>query len=419
MLKRLTAALFLIIAPVYAFSADKAAQKETEAGFDEDYFVGLKAFDDGFYDAAQASLLDFLSRDGKSSRAGFATYLLYQIYMFDKDFKNAQQAIDRLDNFKDERFDAKKMEADKMYVAAKINCQDAEKMLLSSINDVWFRVYLDSGCTVTDAVVKHGTRPEFSSDTLYRLMDKSREDKKQMALIYSGLSDKKRTEKVNNYFGRYFASQNMMQEFWELYKGYKDSDMVSIALDYVWNQNDYPKYVNLFGSDVKKEYKLQKAAYCRMIEASNKIGGGFDCGVVDGCLGKDSPDYVKTKLACYMKNEDKDGINVFMKDVSKKEAEGLCEYARYMIGKNLYSAGFLGKFSGCADKGSMYEALYKANDPDGIINLAGKSGGQMDLAYLAAAYSMAGKEDEARAAFSKITEPQFIEMVKARTGLSK
>ena len=419
MLKRLTVVLFLIIFPLSVFCADETVQNKTETGFDEDYFVGLKAFDDGFYDVAQASLLDFLNRDDKSSRAGFASYLLYQMYMNDKDFKKAQQYLYKLDNFKDDRFDIKKMETDKMYLAAKIDCQDAEKLLIASINDTWFRVYLDSACPITETVIKHGIKDEFSFDTLYYLMDKLRENKKSMNLIYTGLSDKKKIAKVNNYFGHYFASNKMMQEFWNLYKGYKDSDMVSIALDYVWNQKDYPKYINLFNSDVKKEYKLQNAVYCRMIEASNQIGGGFDCRIVDGCIGKNNTGYVKTKLSCYMRNEDKKGINLFMKDVSQKEAEGLCEYARYMVGKNLYSANFLGKFSGCPDKASMYEMLYKAKDHAGIINIVGKSSGQIDLSYLAVAYFMAGKKDEANKVFAKITEPQFIEMVKARTGLVK
>lgn len=417
MLKRLIAVVLLSFFVSVSYASEN--DNKSDESFNEDYFVGLKAFDDGFYDVSRESFKDYLANDDKSPRAGFAFYLLYQIYMAENDFKNAQDTLNRLENFSDKRFDTKKMQADKMYISTKISCTEAETLLLSATNDIWFKVYLESECTVSEPVINHALNGGFSDDVLYTLIDSSKDDKNLMTSIYAGLPDNKKTSKVLNYFGKYFASGNMFTEFWDLYNNYKDKDMAAIALDYTWNEKNYPKYINIFNSDVKEDYDLPNTVYCRMIEASNKSGNIFDCNIIDGCLGKSNPDFIKSKLACYMKNEDKNGINNFMKDVPSENAEKLCEYAKYMVSKNIYTPDFLDKFSGCSDKDVMYETLYNSGDSLGLIKLIGNSSAQIDYAYLSVAYAMAGKETAALDILQKITEPQFIEMVQIRTGLKK
>lgn len=394
--------------------------KESRKGgsFDEDYYIALKAYDDGFFDVAKASLLTFLKKDSKSAQAGFATYLLYQIYMSEGDFKAAKTEFAKLKKFNDDRFDKTKLDADEMRIAAKSDCKEAKKLLFSRQSDIQMKTYIDSGCEISQDVVDYAAAMPFSAETVILVIDKIKDDKSRMLSVYNNLSTEKRTPKLLNFYGHYFAMNKMYTDFWRLFSEYKDADMVDIALDDIWNTGDSNRYVDFFDKNLGN-YKLTNVSYCRFIESSNKIGKSFDCKIVDGCLGATNPQYNKTKLACYMKNEDKKGISLFMKNLSSPEAGKLCEYAKYIVVKNIYSTEFLGKFSSCADKAGMFEALLKNNDYKGMINLAGKKHTETDKAYLAVAQYLSGNKAEGDKLFASLTDETLKNMVKSRTGATK
>ncbi len=415
MFKRLILLFVLLVYPIIV-NANKSNSSDS---FNEDYFVGLKAFEDGFYDVSRHSLLSFLSSNGNSKDAGYAIYILYQVYIAENDFKNAKETFDKLVNYNDKRFDTNKLEVDKMYITTKLSCEDAEKLLFTKKSNLWLNVYLNSSCGVNEHLIKYALNPEFSIDNLYLLIDKIKNNKDYMLLVYNNLQNNHKTKKILNYYGKYFASNNMINEFWKLYETYKDSDMVSIALNEIWNSKDYQKYINTFNNDIQKDFKLDNSVYCRMIESSNQLGLKFNCNIIDNCLDKKRQDFIQNKLACYMKNEDKSGISEVMKNVNIKDASNLCEYAKYLVGKNLYSSSFLEKFSLCKDKNVMYEALYNYKDYKGLISLIGKSNSQIDLAYLSIAYQLSGNVKKAKELIANITDLSLLEMIKNRTGLTK
>lgn len=390
-------------------------EKKSGGSFEEDYYVALKAYEDGFFDVAESSLADFLKKDSKSSQAAFATYLLYQIYMGRGDYKAAKVRLEKLEKFGDDRFDKNKLSADEMTIAVKTDCKEAKKLLLSKQSDPQMKVYIDSGCEISQDIVNYVASMPFSSDTLILAIDKIKGDKERMLAVYNNLSAEKRTPQLLNFYGHYFASNKMYTDFWRLFSEFKDPDMVDIALEDVWNSGDNLRYAEFFDKNAKG-YKLDKISYCRQIEASNKTGRSFDCDIVDGCLGATNPQYKKTKLACYMKNEDKKGIATFMKNITAGEAGKLCEYGKYIVVKNLYSVDFLGKFSACPDKAGMYEALFKNKDSKGIISLAGKKREDTDKAYLALAYYISGNKAESDKYFNTISDGNLKNMVKSRAG---
>ena len=102
----------IILSALPLFAADNSSKNETkqvvqkipDASFNDDYVVGLKAFDDGLNDVAIASFNSYLAHENKSKKAGFAIYLLYQLYMSEGDFKSAQYNLTQLANFNDSRF---------------------------------------------------------------------------------------------------------------------------------------------------------------------------------------------------------------------------------------------------------------------------------------------------------------------------
>lgn len=386
--------------------------------YDENYFIGLKAYEDGFYDVAKASVLEFLKKDSKSAQAGFATYLLYQIFMAEGDYKAAKTEFEKLKKFDDNRFDKNRMTADEMALAVKLDCKDAKKLLFSKQSDEQMKIYIGSGCPISQEILDYAAVMPFKTETVIMVIDKIKDDKERMLKIYNNLSVEKRTPKLLNFYGHYFAANKMYTDFWRLFSEYKDGEMVDIALDDIWNAGDHNRYVDFFNKNIS-DYKLTNISYCRQIEASNKTAQVFDCKIVDGCLGVTNPQYKKTKLACYMKNEDKKGISLFMKDVSAGEAAKLCEYGKYIVVKNLYSQEFLGKFSSCSDKAGMYESLFKNNDYKGMINLAGKKRDDTDKAYLAIAYYLSGNNGEGEKFLQSVADANLANMVKSRIGAIK
>lgn len=386
--------------------------KKPDDSFNDDYFVGLRAYEDGLRDIAIISLEKYLSYENKSEKAGFSLYILYQAYMAENNFKSAQSALARLQGFKDSRFDKRKMLSDQMFIEVKLDCSGAKNLLTAKPINEYMEVYVKSGCPVDKNVTDLVGKTDFSSDVLYAVLNRVKDDKELMLSTYNNLKDNKKTTKLMNFYGHYFYVNKMKPQFYALYNEYKDADLTNLVLDDVWNENNYGKYIETFNRYAKDEYSLQKQAYCRMIEASNKQTIGFDCSLVDKCIGRESAEYNKTMLACYMRKEDKDNIAKFINGLSVQETLKMCEYGKYIIGKRLYSSGFLNKFSECGDKVSMYESLLKFRDYDGMIKLRGKSDSQIDLAYSAIAYYLLGNKNEYENIMKKITDIDLSGMVR-------
>lgn len=412
MYKRLAFAfiiLYLFSAVCYAADNSSRADKKT---FNDDYFVGLKAFDDGLKDVSKSCLENYLTYDNKTNKAGFALYLLYQIYTENKDFSKAKETLNRASLFKDNRFDKSKMAKDRMLIETSLNCADAEKLLTAAPSDEYMEVYTESKCSINKPIIELAKKYKFSPDVIYLLLNKIKDNKELMLTAYKSLDNYRNEEKLNNFFGKYFYANNMRDEFYKLYEGYKDEELVSYVLNELWQKKDYKKYIESFNSSVKPDYKMDKAVYCRMIEASNKQTLNFDCELVDKCLGTASPDYNKTKLACFMRKEDKKNIELFINKLPEKETVKLCEYGKYIIGKNLYSSSFVNKFANCPDKVSMYESLLKFKDYKSAIILADKGNTQIDIAYLAISYYFSNNKEKYEETLKKLNDIDLAGMVK-------
>lgn len=418
---RLTAFIFcIILSALPLFAADNSSKNETkqvvqkipDASFNDDYVVGLKAFDDGLNDVAIASFNSYLAHEKKSKKAGFAIYLLYQLYMSEGDFKSAQYNLTQLANFNDSRFNKQQMLKDQMFIETKLDCSGAKNLLMSARRNEYLEVYAKSSCPMDKDVVSLINKIDVSTNALYAVLERVQDNKELVFSTYDNLKPEKRTSKLMNFYGKYFYANNMKTEFMDLYRVYKDSDLTSLLLDDIWKQKDYKNYINTFNKEVKEEYNLQKTVYCRMIEASNKEAFNFDCNLVDKCLGTDSPDYNKTKLACYMKKEDKEKISWFIGTLTNQETTKLCEYGKYIIGKRLYDTKFIHKFEGCKDKVSMYESLLKFKDYNSMIKLGGSASTDIDAAYMAIAYYYLGNTNQYNNYLSKVNDIDLSGMVK-------
>ncbi len=270
--------------------------KAPDMSFNDDYFVGLKAYDDGLYDVAEYCLANYLKYENKSQKAGFATYLLYQVYMSQGNYKAAQYSFAQLANFKDSRFDRQKMLKDQMFIETKLNCNGAKNLLLTSPKNEYLEVYAKSSCIVDKDITNLLSRIDVSSETLYTVLERVHKDKELVFSTYDNLKAEKRTPKLMNFYGN------------------------------------------------RKCFHYDNRS--------------------------------KTKLACYMRKEDKEKISWFIGTLTVQDTLKLCEYSKYIIGKKLYNIKFLNKFERCPDKASMYESLLKFKDYNAVIKLGGSGSSQ-------------------------------------------
>ena len=407
--------LLLYTNTLFAEDNKSVELKVPDSSFNDYYIVGLKAYEDKLNDVAKYSFENYLKNENKSQKAGFALYLLYQLYMADENYKLAQDSFTKLQNFNDSRFDKKKMLKDQMFIEVKLDCNGAKNLLLVKPLNEYMEVYIKSSCPVDQSITGLLGKADFTPDITAAVLDRVKNDKELVLSTYNNLEPKKKSDKLLNFYGHFFYANGMKDEFYELYKDYQNADLTDLVLNEAWASKNYDKYIEDFNKYAKPEFTLKSGSYCRMIEASNKRGVSFDCNLVDKCLGVKHKDYNKSKLACYMKQEDKKNIEKFLASISLKEAQKLCEYGKYIIGKDLYSINILDKFTNCPDKVSMFESLLKSKDYKGMILLGDRGKTQIDYAYLAIAYKLSGNMYQYNEYLNKVTDINLSGMVKRIT----
>lgn len=410
MFKRL--ALTLVIFSIMPLALQAVQESEPDMSFMDDYAIGVKAYDDGFFDVAKKGLEKYLENETRSEKAGLSYYLLYQLYMRQNNYKAAQGYLANAYKFKDKRFDMEQMSKDQMYIETRLDCEGAKNLLVNNPSSNFLYVYSTSKCPIDKKVTDLLSKVDFSSDSLHAILNRVKDDKELVYATYSKLPEKRKTKELILFFGNYFRTNGMDNEFEELYKRYPREEFYLVKLDDIWKSKNMAKYINFFDSDMKKEYKIPQAPYCRYIEASNSLARNFDCNLIDKCLDTKSIDWTKNKLACYMKRENKADIEAFINSANESHIKSFCEYGKYIVGKNLYSKSFLTKFSDCADRLDMYRSLLKVRDYEAILLLAGKGKTEVDYGFIAVSNYFLKNMDKYNEYLAKVTDPDMKNIIK-------
>jgi len=376
------------------------------ASFDEDYFVGLKAYEDGFTDVAKLAFEEYLSKNKSGEESDFSRYLLYQIYQSEGNLKQAKTILDKLDRSGNKKFNTQKIKNDNIAILLKTDCAEAKWHIISDINE-GVMLYSKSDCPIdlelTEAVAKSDQDPRI----LLFFISKIKDDKEKMMIIYNNLSKSEKSVDILNYYAKYFYINKMKPEFYTLYKEYKSKELLELALEFAWDDNNYKQYVQYFNQDLKKGYKLKSVSYCRMIESGSKLGLNYSCDYIKLCLLKESKDLNKTVLSCLIRNEDKEQLNNYILSVNSKDMREICEYTGNFISKKLFSKYSIKKFHGCTQKKEIYLYLVKDRDYPAIFALAGKNLDDLDTAFISIAYLKTGKKKEYEKMFNKIKSNQL------------
>ncbi|MEF3255281.1 MAG: hypothetical protein K6348_06945, partial [Deferribacterales bacterium] len=114
----------------------------------ESYYVGLRAFEDGFYDVSAYNLEDYLNEDNSSDKAVFSKYILYKIYLIKKNFDKSRFYLNQIKELDDKRFDKIEIAKDNVFLTALNSCEEAYRLIDELRDPNLYKALLGTNCAI-------------------------------------------------------------------------------------------------------------------------------------------------------------------------------------------------------------------------------------------------------------------------------
>ncbi len=246
----------------------------------QDYIIGLSAYNDGFDKIAIESLEAYIADSDDPTKAHFAKYVLYKIYLKNNNYKKAYSYFQDIETVNDNRFDHNQMLKDKMFMLKEINCEKAAEFLQKKLTDELASIYLTSQCRINDGLVQSVAESDLNAKvkTAFILKLKDKPESAYKIAKETAFADLK--ENILRYLGIFFYNNGYYDIFWNVYSEYKDDDLVNYALKRLFDVSQYENFIQSFEIN-KKQYKISNSNYCRAIESYQKLNQQFDCEIID------------------------------------------------------------------------------------------------------------------------------------------
>jgi len=394
MFGRLTALLLVSVFCLVSAHADEG-----------DYLMGLNAYKDGLNSVARMGFEAYLADSPDQANRHYAEYLMYRILLEDGDFEGAYAYFTKIEKVNDSRFDQNVIKGDKMRFLVRKDCDAAKAELIAGTSSAGAAVYTESSCGVDAAAAKAIATVSKDSKVLLSAAAKAQGDPEAAGALFSGINPKNLTAEQAKYFGVLFYKNGNYDNFWKVYGVYKDSDMVSLALDRFWSIKDYKGYISSFEAN-RKSYSLESAVFCRAIESYKQTGSDFDCELLDSCIKDKNADFAKTKTACLIKSG-KNPLDADIDFFGSPAVLGVCDYVPYMVDKGIYNGKSFGEFASCANKFDIAELLYRKKNFGKLLEIASKGNDDRDYYYVTLAHIGLGDRAKASAAAQKIKDAEL------------
>lgn len=387
----------------------------TLSAHEDDYIVGLNAFSDGLYDVAKPSLEKYLAGNTTTHKADYSHYLLYQLYLMNKDYKDAAKHLEAIDGVDDRRFDKTQLMHDSMLVFTKTDCKKAAGLIGKNADETSVNYYLDSSCKPAPAMVPELLAKSTKDETRLKIASKFSDDPKVAASVFDAIDLSKTDDNAKKYFALYFYKHGDMDRFDKVRSVYEDADIAGLELDRLWNKGDKEAFISGF-EKYDKQYKLKGTNVCRAIDYYNKNKKDFDCDLVNACMQTYSVDFVKVKGACLVKKGDKDKVTAFIDSLKPTIFPGMCGYGEYVFYHGLYTGKQQGKFYQCNEKYKIADVLMGKKEYQAVVNIFYKKPNDMDRYYTAVALKKLGKVKAADEIAGKIKDKALQTKYKGGTG---
>ena len=350
-----------------------------------DYYIGLKAFRDGFYDYAAENLEEYLKGELEEEKKLYAMYMLYLSYFNDGDLEKAFYYLDNVYGKQDSRFDRSSMKKNKMHIYTKNNyCELAKQFLIKEYDDINALQYIYSTCPIDTEVIDSLKGNEVSKNIKMTTIEKLKANPDIVLDIFDSMNFKELSDKERQYFGIYFFKNNNFDAFWKIYHKYRDNELVNLALERLWMIGELSNFAKSFEYNEKK-YSIYPTNYCRITKIYKESGKPYDCDLIDYCFNEKHDDFYLLKTGCYLKNGNKNQIVAYLESIPEAKVNNICVYAKYIIAKHFYNTIILDMLKSCKEKYDIAEMLVAMEKPDDIIRLMGSYETDYDFYYMAIA----------------------------------
>jgi hypothetical protein len=351
--------------------------------------VGLKAFDDGFYDVAKLSLEDFLKNAQNESEKNYARYLLYLIYKKENNPDKSKYYFNFIKDINDKRFDRKALKQDKIRMLLDEDCNKAEEMVLKNPDKIFLSMYAASKCPINDNLSAFYYQIKgIDTNVKLKVITKKKNNPEVAGKIFDTINLKKLKANQLEYFGEYFFINKNYDLFWKIYKYLKNDKMVNLALNRLWEIKDYKNYIRSYEYN-KNDYKISSSNTCKAIKAYKILKKPFDCNLIDACFSNNkNKNFYISKLSCLIDKNDKNKIISFIESISNDNFQYICEFAEYLVANDFYNVEILPKFSICKQSNEIADILIDKNKPDEIIKLYNNKSNDDANYYVCLAYIM-------------------------------
>ena len=373
-----------------------------------DYFVGLKAYKDGFYDVAKISLEDFIKTADNGSDKVYSEYLLYIIYSKENNKEKAKYYFNLIKDIDDKRFDQKALKQDKIRMLLDEDCNKAASMILNKPDKVYLSMYAASKCPITDNLsVLYYKVKGLSVNVKLNVIAKIENKPETVAKIFNTLNLKKLNKRQLEYFGDYFYVHKNYDMFWKVYQNLKTDKFVNLALDRLWEIKDYKNYVRSYEYN-KNSYKISSANICRAVKAYQTLKRNYDCNLIDYCFtDKKDKNFYVSKLGCIIDKNNKEDIINFLSSMNKNDISYICDFTEYLVANDFYNEKILPSFSGCKQSSKIADILINKDKADDIIKLFENSNNDNSNYYVCLAYIMKKDYKTAKTYMEKVKDEKL------------
>lgn len=376
----------------------------------ENYYVGLRAFEDKFYDVAEDSLKKFIDEDNSSKESDFAKYLLYKIYLNNHEYKKAKFYLDIVKKIKDERFDNNTIIFDEVFLTALENCQEAYK-LIDIYKDINLtKALLGTKCSLdnsTDIVDLHSLSDIMKFHYIMQI-----ENREKIKETFELIDKKKLSNAELKALSIKLYKLELMKEFWDIYERYRDKDTINLAIERVWKTGKY--------EDVLKSYKynskiqLLPETYCMIVDANFKLNRSFDCSIVDKCFSEKNDSYAKAMFSCLVSNSNEKGLKRFLEGLNDNHTSFFCETGEYLIVNKMLNKVKYSLLKKCDNLYNMSENLLKKLLIDDLIILHRDIKDERSYFYLAYSYGLKNNKKELKKYYSMVGDIKLKDRLKKR-----
>ncbi|MGC9061837.1 hypothetical protein [Calditerrivibrio sp.] len=364
----------------------------------DSYYVGLKAYQDGFYDVSLINLEDFLKTDNASKEAIFAKYLLYKIYLKQNNIQKAKEYFQMIKDLNDDRFDNKSMSFDEVYLTAIDNCSKAYAII-----DQKKDYSLNKALIGTKCAIDNSTNIDIQElpDSLKFSYIMQINDKALIKKTFEMLNLKNLTNEQIKQLSIKLYKYELITEFWKAYETYRDKDTINLAIERVWKVGKYEDVIK--GYNYNRQHALLPETYCMVLDAHFKTNKKVNYSIIEKCFTAKDEKYYKALIRAYSVNNDIPMLKNLINSLPDNQSNILCELGSSVITANLLDKKNYKRLINCENIDNISNDLLQQGLTFHLIQIHFGMENQKSYYYLAYAYGLEGKKKLLKKYYDKIT----------------